>query len=202
MFKENVHCFPENVIKGFYDLLMNERVWRGCIHCIGAFDAGQGEGHGVLTVSLLERGPNFGIAFGRTESHDDVFGTKDGFKPRPKQNRQIQRGQGALAYDHRMNKFDRHVLRIGRIRPTPESKQASSAQKSFRHLAASLRQATRFPAEEILKNLVPLEQSLFDLAGQSASCCHINCPLTDPRQRITYEHVYDAAATVTGSDQD
>src|ERR1700683_2614259 len=97
-----------------------------------------------------------------------------------------------------MNEFDGHVLRIGSIRPTPEGQQTPSAQKAFRHLAASQRQARRFLQEELLRYLVPREQSLLDLTGQPARCRHITCPLTNSRQRVAHEHVYDATATVKG----
>ena len=113
------------------------------IQAVGAFLAGQSERHRILQVRLLQRGPDFRIAFGRTESHDDIFGTEYGFHPGTEQNGEIQRGKRALAHDHGMNEFHRDVLRIGGIGSAPEGQQTSSAQKAFRHLAAGLRQARR-----------------------------------------------------------
>ena len=97
----------------------------------------------------LQRRPDLRIAFGRTESHHDVFGMKDGFEPGTEQDRQIQSGQGALAHDHGMNEFHRDVLGIGGVRPAPEGQQAPTAQKSFRHLAAGLGQPRRLAREEL-----------------------------------------------------
>ena len=57
-------------------------------------------------VRLLQCGPYLGIAFGRAKSHHDIVGMKNGFQPGTKQDRQIERGQRALANDYRMNEFD------------------------------------------------------------------------------------------------
>ena len=51
-------------------------------------------------------------------------------------NGQIERGQRALADDYRMNEFDRDVLRIGRIGPSSERKQAAALEKALGHVAA------------------------------------------------------------------
>ena len=128
---------------------MNGSCVRG-IERVRAFHAGKSERHGILQVRQLQRGPDFGIAFGRTESHDDIFGMKNGFEPGTEQDRQIQRGKRALADDYGMNEFHGDVLRIGGVRPAPEGEQPPSAQKSFRHLAAGFSQARRLAREELL----------------------------------------------------
>ena len=155
MLEEDVHRLPQRVIQNLDHLLVHERILRGGIERVGAFHAGKSERHCILQVGLLQRGPDFGIAFGRTESHHDVFGMKNGFEPGTKQNRQIQRGQRALADDHGMNEFHRDVLRIGGVRAAPEGQQPSAAQKSFRHLAAGFSQARRLAREELLEQIVP-----------------------------------------------
>jgi hypothetical protein len=50
-----------------------------------------------------------------------------------------------------MNELYRNMLRIGGIRPAPESKQPPSPHEAFRHLATSRRQAGRFAGKEISK---------------------------------------------------
>jgi hypothetical protein len=71
------------------------------------------------------------------------------------------------------------MLRIGGIRAASEGKQARSAQKAFRHLATSYRQTRRLPEEEVLEELVPLDQTLFDLAREFICRCHRVWPLTN-----------------------
>ena len=115
---------------------------------VRAFRAGQSEGHRILQVRLLQRGPDFGIAFGRTKSHDDVFGMEDGFQPRTKENGEIERGKRAFADDYGMNEFHRDVLRIGGVGSAPEGQQTAAAQKAFGHFAAGFRQARGFAREE------------------------------------------------------
>ena len=54
------------------------------------FETGKREGHRSAGTRSIERGPNLRIPFGRTESHDDVFGTKNRVKPRPEENGKIE----------------------------------------------------------------------------------------------------------------
>jgi hypothetical protein len=165
MFEENVHSFPERVIKNLDHFLMHEGILRCWVHGVGTFRAGQREGHRTLTVRFLQSGPHFRIAFGRAESHYDVFGTKDSFEPRPKKNREIERGQRPLAYNHGMNELHRDMLCIGGVGPASEGEQTPAAQKSFRQFAAGFRKARRFAGKETLEKSVPLQQKVFNLAG-------------------------------------
>ena len=58
---------------------------------IRALDARQSEGHRVTLARRVERCPDFGVAFGRTEAHDDVVGLHERFQPRFKRERKIER---------------------------------------------------------------------------------------------------------------
>jgi hypothetical protein len=149
MLEEDMHGFPQRVVQNLDHLLVHEWVLRGGIERVRTFHPRESERHRILQVGQLQRGPDFRIAFGRTESHHDVFGMKYGLEPGTEQDRQIQCGKRALAHDYGMNEFHRNVLRVGGIGPAPEGKQAPSAQKSFRHLAAGFGQPRRFAREEL-----------------------------------------------------
>ncbi len=112
MLEEDVHRFPKRVVEDFDQLLMNERIFDGGLQGVGAARPGKSECHGSAFLSRFEDGPNFEIAFGRTEAHHDVFGTKNGIEPGAKHRGQIEGGQRALANDDGMNEFDGDVLRI------------------------------------------------------------------------------------------
>ena len=105
MLEEDMHGLPQRVVQDLDHLLVHERILRGGIERVRAFHAGKSERHRVLQVGQLQRRPDFRIAFGRAESHDDVFGMKNGFEPGTEQDRQIQCGKRALAHDHGMNEF-------------------------------------------------------------------------------------------------
>ena len=123
-------------------------------------------------MGLLECCPDFGIAFGRTESHDDVFGTEDGFDPWAKENGEIERGQSALADDYGMNELDGNVLRVGGVRTAAEGEQTAAAEKTLGHFAAGLGETRRLAREEVLEERVALQQTLFDVAGEFIDRCH------------------------------
>ena len=91
---------------------MNEGVANRCLQCIGTAWPGQSEGHCSANMRRIERGPNFRIAFGRTETHHNIFRAEDGVKPRLHESGEIECGKGAFAYDHRMDEFDGYMLRI------------------------------------------------------------------------------------------
>ena len=148
-----------------------------------------------------ERRPDFGIALGRPEPHDDVGGLKYGFEPRPKQDRKVERRQSALAHNHGMNEFYRYVLGIGGIGAAPEGQQAASAEKAFGHVAARFGQTRRLAREKPLEQLVSFEQPLFHLTGEFTCGCHTWVGSTDSWQRIADQHIYDSAAPVKGCHQ-
>ena len=50
-----------------------------------------------------------------------------------------------------MDEFHRNMLRIGGIRPSPESQQAAASQEPLGHLAAGFGQTLRFAREESLE---------------------------------------------------
>ena len=150
MLEEDVHRLPQRVVQDLDHFLVHERILRRGIERVRTLHARESERHRILQVGQLQRGPDFRIAFGRTESHHDIFGMKYGLEPGTEQNRQIQCRKRALADDYGMNEFHRNVLRVGGIGPAPEGKQAPSAQKAFRHFAAGFGQARRLAREELL----------------------------------------------------
>jgi hypothetical protein len=119
--EEQVHGLPQNVVEDLDQFLMKKRIFGSRDHAIRAFDARKSEGHGVAEMGLLKCRPDFGIPFGWTKAHDDVFGTEDGLNPRMEQNRKIERRQSALAYDHGMYELDGNVLGICDIGTAAES---------------------------------------------------------------------------------
>lgn len=148
MLEKNVHRFPQRVVKNFDQLLMLERMGK----------RGEGEGHGAALPRPCECGLNFGIAFGRAESHHHVAGAKDRFEPGAKRARQIERGKRTLADDDRVHELYRDVLRIGRVRTAAEGEQAAAAQESLRHFTACRGQPIRFAIEEVLENAVAFQE--------------------------------------------
>src|SRR5580704_1873157 len=126
MLEENMHCLPQRVIENLGHLLMHEWIFRSCICRVRTLEARKRERHRALKLRLLKRGPHFGVSFGRTESHDAIFAAKNRLQPWPKLNREIESRQGALANDHGMNKFHRHMLRVRSIGTTSESQKPAS----------------------------------------------------------------------------
>ena len=150
--EEDVNSLPQRVIQDFNHLLMHEWILRSGIRAHRSRSMpGRAKVMAFRNVRPVKCRPDFGVAFRRAESHDDVFGMKNGFQPGPEQDRKIERGQRALAHDDGMNKFHRNVLRVGGIRPAPEGEQAASCEKAFRHLAAGFGQARRLAREKLLE---------------------------------------------------
>ena len=141
MFEKDMHSFPERVVENLNEFLVDERVFRSGGGEIGAFDSGKSKGHRVALARKLKRVPDFGIALGRTETHDHVVGLHKRLEPGFKGEGQIKRWERAFSDDHRVHEFDRNVLGVGRIRSTSESQKASAAKKALGHFAASFRQA-------------------------------------------------------------
>src|SRR5271156_2966196 len=202
MLKENVYRLPQRVIENLRHLLMHEWILRGRIRRVRTLKAWERESHRALPLRFLERGPNFGIAFGRTEPHDDVLRTKNRLQPGPKQNREVEGRQGALSHDHGMNELDRHMLRIRGIRTATKGQKPPSAQEALRHFTASFGQSRRLARKEMLEQLVALEQAFFNLGGKNVGRelrCGRHRSLTDSRQRIADEHIHDSTAPIKGS---
>ena len=150
--EENVHRLPQRVVKNFDHLLMHEWVLDAGIQAVRAFHARQGKGHRILQMGLLQCRPDFGIAFGRTESHDHVFGAKNRLHPRTKKDGEIKRGKGALAHNYGMDEFHRNVLRVGGVGSASKGQQTATVKKSFRHLAAGNGQAGASRAKNFSNN--------------------------------------------------
>ena len=112
VFEEDVHGLPERVVENFDEFLMNEGIVRGGIAEIGAAGAWQRERHRVALLCRVQSGPDFGVAFGRTEAHDDVVRLHERFQPRFESERKIQRRQRAFSDNHRMDEFDGDVLGV------------------------------------------------------------------------------------------
>jgi hypothetical protein len=70
------------VVKHLDDFLVDERVVRGGRAVVVAFGAWQGYSQGAGGARIAERCPHFGVAFGRAETHHDIFGAQDGLEPR------------------------------------------------------------------------------------------------------------------------
>ncbi len=118
--EEDVHCLPQRVVEHLDHLLVHEGILgrdraRRTLPVPGRRRSSRPQ------LGLLQRGPDFRIAFRRAESHDDIFGLKYGFEPGTEQNREIESRQRALAHDHGMNKFHRDVLGIGGVGPRPKA---------------------------------------------------------------------------------
>src|SRR5580658_7421098 len=144
MFQENVHAFPQRVVKDLNHFLMNERIRGESFDRIAMFDAmfnsGKSKRQRISRPRKLERRSNLLVSARRPESHHDVFGMKNGFEPRPKQHRNIERRQRALSDNYGMNKLDRDMLRVGCVGTASEGEQAPSLDKALGHGAASFRQ--------------------------------------------------------------
>src|SRR5471032_3319672 len=102
---------------------MDERILSGRLERVRTAVAWQLESHGAPQVRGSERVRDFRIAFGRSESHDDVLRLKNRVHPGTKEKGEIERGQCAFADDNRMDEFDRDVLRIGSVRASPKCQQ-------------------------------------------------------------------------------
>ena len=113
-----MHTLPERVVKNLDHLLVDERI------CGKRFDAGRNEHASVPgrakvrafpRIGKVERGTNFIVSIRRAESHDNIFGMKNGFQPRTELHGDIERRKRPLSDDHGMNKLDRDMLRVGGI---------------------------------------------------------------------------------------
>ncbi len=131
---------------------------------IGAVRAGQREGHGVARTCALEAAHTSASPSGGPKSHNDVFGTKNGFHPGTEEDGEIKGGEGALSYDHRVHKFDRNMLRIGGIGAASECEQAPALEKAIRHFAAGHSEAKRFARKKFFYKPIAWQQPFFNLS--------------------------------------
>src|SRR6202167_6001600 len=150
MFKEDVHRLPESVIEDLDQFLLDE--WIGVCrrNCVRTFETGKRKCHRSACPRCIESGPDLRVTFGRAESHNDIVGADNRFEPRPKKNGKIERREGTLANDNRMNELDGNVLRIRGIGPLPKREQAAAAKKAVGHLAARNSKPISFAREERL----------------------------------------------------
>src|SRR5208282_1144594 len=118
--KENVNGFPKRVVKNFDEFLVDERVLRGGLREIRAFVAWERKCHCAPLPRRVQCGPDFRIAFGWTETHNDVVWLQQGFDPRLESARQIESRKGALANDHRMHELHGDMLRVRGVRSAPK----------------------------------------------------------------------------------
>src|SRR5690242_16239746 len=170
--KEDVHRFPQCVIKNLDQFLMHERIVRSRLHEVRSFRTRQSKGHCIATTSCLQRRPDFGITLRRSEAHNDIRGLEKGLKPWPEHYGKIKRGQRAFSHDDGMHELDGYVLGIRGIGATAKGQQASPAQKTLRHFLARARQTGAFIREKALEYIVSFEKRCFDLANEIALGLH------------------------------
>src|SRR5450755_2840327 len=94
-----------------------------------------------------------------------------------------------------MNEFNGDVLGIGGVWAAPECEQSSAALEALPHLTAGQGEISRLSGEEASNNLIAQHEALCNLRREGAGGLH-DKPLTDTRQRIADQHIYDAAAAV------
>ena len=166
MLQENVHRLPQRVIQDLDHFLVNEWIGDGRFAAVVAFRSRQCQRQCAGSPRLPQRRRHLRVALGRAEPHHDIFGAQYRFEPRTEQRRDVERRQRALADDHRMHEFHRHVLRIGRVRTLPEGQQTPARQEALRHDAADFGQPLRFPLEERFADSIALEQAARDARGE------------------------------------
>ena len=81
MLEENVHRLPQRVVEHLDDFLVNERIVGRAVDGVRTSRAGERKVMAPRERGRSSSGPYLGIAFGRAESHHDVFGTQDGLEP-------------------------------------------------------------------------------------------------------------------------
>src|SRR5665213_1156878 len=109
---------------------MDEGMLSGRLKRIGTAAAWQFECHRAAVARCSERFRDFRIAFGRAESHYDVFRLKNRIEPGTKEKRKIERGQGTLADDDRMDELYRDVLGVGCVRASSKRQQAAAFEET------------------------------------------------------------------------
>jgi hypothetical protein len=72
-----------------------------------------------------------------------------------------------------MHELDRHMLRIGRMRPSTEREQPPAAEEPLRHLLARLRQRPSLAGEERGAHTIALEQIVLDRRPKCRAGQHI-----------------------------
>jgi hypothetical protein len=135
---------------------------------------------------------------------------KHRFKPWLEKHRYIERWKGALAHNYGMNKFDGHVLRIGRIRAASEGEKTAARKETLCHRAAGFRETACLARKECLHDLIPLQKTLFyfqcqlrsELAGGRHEAVLNKSLLANAWQGISDQHVYNPASPVTRADHD
>src|SRR5262249_2537077 len=126
MFEKDMHGFPKCVIEDFDGLLVDEGMVGCGIHGIRAFCARKRKSHSCARAGKVEGSADLRVSIGGTESHHDVFRTKDSTQPGKKKRREVESGKSALAYDDRVDKLHRDVLGISGIGPTSKCQQSAA----------------------------------------------------------------------------
>ena len=169
MLEEDVHGFPQRVIQNLEQFLVHEGIVGDRRRRVPTASARKRKGHRAAPGSTVERGQNIRIALGRPEPHDHVVRVQAAVEPGAIVDRHVQRGERALADDHRMHELDGNVLRVGRIWAATEGEQTATPEEPLRHLVAGLGQPHGLASEERLVNVVAPQQLPFDVGGSLES---------------------------------
>jgi len=123
---------------------------------------------------------------------------EDSVEPGAVKNGEIEGREGSFADDDGMDELDRDVLGIGGVGSAAERKKATPAKEAIGHFTADESEAMRLAVEEVFENPVAIEELVMNTGGEIGDLEHV---LTDSRERISYEHIDDAAASVAGGDE-
>ena len=172
--------------------------------------AGKSEGHRLRSRARIERGPDFRVAFGRAESHHDVFGPTESLRATAgtawKDRAPEARACRQLRDERTRPRRAARRWRRGRGR-RPASVPPRRKRSDISRQASARRCASR--AKKVFEHLVARQKALFDLRGELTFRGHGSVLVVprsvssaDARQWIADQHVDDPAAAVKRRHQD
>ena len=106
------------------------------------------------------------VGLGKREAHHHVLGPQHDGQATFEVGAEVERGQGALADDHRVHELHRDVLRVGSRRTVPERQEPPSGEKTPGHLVAGFSQSGSLILEERPEDSVAAEQFCSALSGE------------------------------------
>ena len=136
MFEKDVYALVEHVAGDFDDLLMHVLVGRSGSIPKSAPLPGNAIVQAPASRACASAARHLRVALRRPEPDRDVIGGEHDRHRGFKRQADVGRGQRRLSDEYRMDELDGDVLRVGRVRPTPEGVNASPLRK---------RSATRAP---------------------------------------------------------
>ena len=176
MVEEDVDELPQQVVERLDDLLADERVGDG-----GEVELPLGAGVGLegdrQAAALARRGERRERVGMVAEGHRDVLALglqRDLVGDRAALAGERQRGQRALADDHRMDELDRDVARVGAVGGRgAEGHETALAREALGHLVAQAREAVGLSGEEAGVGLAALaQQGLHPLGAGAGGRAH------------------------------